>query len=736
MTRALARISESVPPMPPPIRFPLATAAHNARARGRSGSAQASRVVFAFGMAVFALGSAAVAGWHEPLQAQITRIEISSTTIIPNEADLENAVGDYRVISGRAYGVLAPDHPRNTIITDIELAPKNADGLVEYDTKFTIAMPDDATKMSGVLQYEVVNRGNGAPAANAYGHVQLLSGWQGDVTPTETNYTAHVPTAVNVDGSPITGTMLARLADPPPDTRSMPLAVLRRAIPYDAASLDTRQGRLVKKGTETRTGRVGQVEEVAASEWAFADCTNAPFPGVPDPRSLCLKDGFDPAVLYELVYDVRDPLVLGVGLAAIRDLASFFRYESEDQYGTPNPIGGEIRHSIAKGTSQSGNALKTFLHLGFNEDLAGRIVFDGANPHIAGRLTAVNIRFGLPSGSGTLYEAGGEGVLWWTPYADLVRGRERASLLDRCTTSATCPKIFETFGATEFNARLMTVALTGTEGREDLALPDNVRRYYFPGTTHGGARRSDFVVAGTPGDAGVLFDNPNFMAEQMRALGVALVDWVVHDVEPPPSAYPTLAGGDLATNTAEAMGFPPIPGFPGPTGMAVGLADYDFGPDLSYNDFSGRLSNQPPEIVQIIPALMPRVDEDGNERAGVPSLLHEAPLGTYTGWNVTPQGFFRGQPAGGGLVGGYIPFATTRREREAMGDPRLSLEERYGTQEGYLCVVRKAAERQQGRRFLLGTDAERLVALAETANILPSEPANEQARAVADRLCE
>jgi hypothetical protein len=161
------------------------------------------------------------------------------------------------------------------------------------------------------------------------------------------------------------------------------------------------------------------------------------------------------------------------------------------------------------------------------------------------------------------------------------------------------------------------------------------------------------------------------MAEQMRALGVALVDWVVHDVEPPPSAYPTLAGGDLAANTAEAMGYPAIPGFPGPTEMAVGLADYDFGPDLNYNDFSGRLSNQPPGIVQIIPALMPRVDEDGNERAGVPSLLHEAPLGTYTGWNVAAEGFFQGQPAGGGLIGGYIPFAATRREREALGDPRL-----------------------------------------------------------------
>jgi hypothetical protein len=395
-----------------------------------------------------------------------------------------------------------------------------------------------------------------------------------------------------------------------------------------------------------------------------------------------------------------------------------------------------MKWAIGHGTSQSGNALKTFLLQGFNQDEAQRIVFDGANPHIAGRLTAVNVRFGLPSGSGTLYEPGGEGVLWWAPYRDAARGRREASLLDRCRASNTCPKIFETFGATEFNARLMTVALTGTDAKQDLPLPANVRRYYFPGTTHGGDDEGGFVHAPVPLASCVLPKNPNPEKEQMAALAKALVQWVTQGIEPPPSSYPRLAAGELVANTTQAMGWPAIPGAPLPDGMAVGLMVYDYGGTLDANDFTGVLSQWPPAIRATLPPVMPKLDADGNETAGIPSVQHQAPLGTYTGWNVTKTGFFQGQPCGGGLAGGYVPFAKTRAERLAAGDPRPSLEERYGTQEGYMCAVRKAAARETQRRLLLPADARRLVDEATASKPVPSSDATSpEAATAASRWC-
>lgn len=663
--------------------------------------------------------------------ARIVRIAIDRT---------EAAAGGYEHVTGRAFGELDPNDPLNAVITDIALAPRNAAGKVEYATRFTLSKPADMSKASGVLWYDVVNRGapvapaRGARRPESYGHVVLVSGWQGDLVPNEKNWTLQAPIAVNADGSPITGVTLARIANAR-ETNTRPLGMLSNLIPYDAATLDTTKARLQVKSSESRDGVVGATREITSTEWAFADCTGTPFPGVPNPRMLCLKEGYDPAYLYEVVYDVKNPLVLGTGLAAIRDVASFFRFEAKDGNGTANPVAGKITHSIAQGISQSGDALKTFLLQGFNQDESRRRVFDGANPHIAGRLTPVNVRFGMPSGAGTLYEPGGEGVLWWSRYADTARNRGKSSLLDRCHATGTCPKIFETFGASEFNARLMSAAVTGTDGKVDLPLPANVRRYYFPGTTHGGDVDGGFNPAPVPVSGCVLAKNPNPETETMNALMVALVDWVSRGIEPPASVYPGLVDRQLVANTKEAMGWPAIPNVPSPTGMAIGLFDYDFGDKLDYNEFRGIITRQPPGVRRVLPALMPRLNADGNETSGIPSLLHQAPLGTYTGWNATADGFFKGQPCGGGLTGGYVPFAKTKAERTLIGDPRLSLEERYGNQQGYMCVVRKAAQRDVGRRFLLPADAERLVAQAGASSILPAAATSDEGSMTATALC-
>lgn len=679
-----------------------------------------------------ALFAAAVMSATPAAQARVARIAIDK--VDSPEPGLER-------IDGRAFGELDPSDAGNAIITDIALAPRNAAGKVEYVSRFTITRPADPAKLSGVLWYDIVNRGapvtpgEGATRPTDFGHVSLISGWQGDLAQTPKNWAVQVPVAVNPDGSPITGPVMARLADVPAGTKSRPLVMLAAPIPYDAASLETRRAQLITKQSEKRTGEVAGVSEVPSDAWSFGDCSSVPFPGAPNPRMLCLREGFNPALLYELHYEARDPKVLGIGFAAIRDVASFFRYADKDDAGTPNPLAGHIKHAIVQGISQSGNTLKTFLLLGFNRDEGGHIVFDGANPHIAGRLTALNVRFGVPSGSGTLYEPGGEGVLWWTPYQDKARGRVAAGLLDRCTASGTCPKIFETFGSSEFNARLMTVALTGTSGHADLPVPANVRRYYFPGVTHNGDPQGGFQREGRPAPGCVMARNPNPETETMNALQVALVDWVTKGRQPPASIYPTYAAHDLVANTREAMGYPAIPNAPSPTGMAVGLMDYDFGTALAYNDFSGVITRQPPAIRQTIPPAMPRVGADGNELVGLASVLHQAPLGTYTGWNTTAGGFFKGQPCGGGLTGGYVPFAKTRAERTASGDPRPSLEERYGTRAGYMCVVRAAVRAQLAARTLLPRDAERLVARAGKDAPMTGIPETAEGKKIAKKAC-
>ena len=474
-------------------------------------------------------------------EAKVVRVEVDEVQVVDGVSQPSGTAEKFERITGRAFGELDSRDALNAIITDIEFAPKNESGKVEYVSRFTLIKPVDMPKASGVLWYDLVNRGAPVvPGKNAIkpyenGHVTLISGWQGDLVQTQSNRTIQVPTATLPDGSPITGIVMARIANVKAGTSTMPLAVLGNAIPYDAASLDTTRAKVTIKSWEKRNGEIGPTRDLPSTDWAFADCTRTPFPGVPHPRQICLKDGFDPNVLYEVVYEVKNPKVLGVGLAAIRDVTSFFRYEAKDEAGTPNPVAGKITHAVAQGVSQSGNALKTFILLGFNQDERKRRVFDGANPHIAGRLTAVNVRFGVPSGSGTLYEPGGEGVLWWTRYKDEARGRDTASLLDRCTASSICPRIFETFGSAEFNARLMTAGLTGTDSIADLPLPMNVRRYYFPGTTHGGDSEGGFNPVAAPATGCMLAKNPNPETETMNALQLALAEWVSKGIEPPAS---------------------------------------------------------------------------------------------------------------------------------------------------------------------------------------------------------
>lgn len=673
---------------------------------------------FVVGFAIAVTFACAASG-----QAKVTRIVIEQKQSPAYEGKSFGSVGQYEILTGRAYGELDPKDSHNAIITDLQSAPRNARGMVEYVATFTLVKPVDLTKANGVLLYAVPNRGNriSIPAFSATGgaagetgdefflkrgYVILHSGWQGDLLPRPGAETITVPIAKNPDGSSITGLALARFNNMPSGTNTLPLPAAR-----EAASLNTAKAALTK-----RTSEEGAIIPLSGADWAFADCGKTPFPGVPDANKVCVKGGFDPAYLYELSYTAKDPLVLGIGFAATRDINAFFRRAVRDDSNQANPIAGKITHAIAQGISQSGNFIKTFIHLGFNRDEANRIVWDGANDHIAGRQLAMNIRFATPGGAANLYEAGSEPPLWWGNYADTARGRKAASMLDRCRATKTCPKIFETFGSSEFWGLRMSPNLLGTNADVDIPLPPNVRRYYFPGTTHGGGRGGFSTDVTAAAGACELPNNPNPQAETMRALILALTDWVTKGTLPPPSVYPRLGQGQLAWPDHRSIGFPVIPGAPLPDNLINPLLDYDYGPEFKYKDLSGVMAMQPPLIKRVLPMLIPKVDADGNETSGIQSPLLQAPLGTYLGWNVTRTGFYKGR--GCGFAGGFIPFAKTKAERLATGDPRPSLEERYGDHAGYVAAVKKAVGRLLSQRFLLPEDAERLIRQAEESNVL------------------
>ncbi|TMH03100.1 MAG: hypothetical protein E6H67_13660, partial [Betaproteobacteria bacterium] len=543
-----------------------------------------------------------------PASSKVTKLTILSRESPTYNGQSFGVTGQYEKIIGTASGEIDPGDRRNAIITDINLAPRNANGKVAYMATFTLIKPIDTSRGNGVLFYNVVNRGSrnfpysiGGDPGDGFmqnrGYTLLWSGWQGDVAPAANNgnETVQVPVAKNPDGSPVTGPVIFRFWNEPAGTTTVALT----SIPpgaftnnvYQPATLDTAQARLETHSAESPNGVTGAINVIASTDWAWADCRSVAFPGTPDPTRICLRNGVDPTLLYQLVYTAKDPLVLGVGLAAQRDMVSFFRYELADASGTPNPLAGGMSHVLAEGTSQAGNELKTLVHLGFNEDEAGRIVIEGMNDYIAARQTPLNFRFAFPGGAATLTEPGSEPVLWWEDYADTQRGRSVAGMLDRCRVTATCPKIMESFGATEF-----------WRADVDIPLPSNVRRYYYPGTTHGGGGGGFNLTTGTAGGC-MLSSNPNPESDTQRALFVALTDWVVHGIDMPPSAYPKLRDGTLVPASKAAMGFPNIPAIPNdaPNGLVNSMNDYDLGSTFIYNDMSGVISREPPFVKQVIP---------------------------------------------------------------------------------------------------------------------------------------
>ena len=673
-------------------------------------------------------------------EAKVIHIAIASEKPAFNGQSFGKS-GAYEIVRGMVTGELDPADRRNTVITDIQLAPRNANGKVPYTTTFSILKPVDNAKSSGILIYDVVNRGNVRFAARftkfvlaaaapdpdltdagdgslyKEGYMILTSGWQGDMPlagATGGREAIDVPIARNQDGSPVTGPVVVRFAASVPGYEQVNITsnMNTASLPGPGrtpASLDTSKATLISKTSESNTGASDGVEKIPSTDWAFADCRTTPFPGKADPTRVCLKNGFNAARVYQLVYTAKDPFVLGVGLAALRDVVSFFRREAKDSAGAANPLGGAIRNVIGYGVSQPGRMMRDFLNLGFNEDEAGRAVWDGAFLDASAAAGAFNIRFAQPGNIAGLYDPIAEGPAWWEDYTDQVRGRSSWGLLRRCRATNTCPVIMEVEGGADFFFVKGSLGIAGTTGKDDIPLPANVRRYYMASTNHTGGT-DNFNYEQPPVEGCMLPANPLPWFETERALLVAMRDWITKGTLPPPSAYPRVSDGTLVPATAAAIGWPKIPGAPTPEGVLNPVLDYDFGPRFNYNDHSGIIDNAPPIVKQVIPTLAAKVDADGNEIAGVRPLLLQVPLGTYTGWNPIAIGLLKGQECQ--LQAGTIPFARTKAERMAKGDPRPSIEERYRSFEDYYKKLQSAAKDAIAKRLLLPEDADRELKLS------------------------
>ena len=659
--------------------------------------------------------------------AKVNQINLGAPTF-PYGTATFGSVGQYEELDGTATGTIDPNDPHNSMIQDIALAPRDANGLVEYTTKVSILMPVNMANSNRAMLLEIVNRGNkldpgfynvGASATlpqgdgflENQGFTLVWVGWQADLIQPSNLITITVPVAHQSTGSSITGPVRSEfILSAPNSTQNILADSSSNTLGYATANLNNSHDTMTMRQHQNDAKVV-----IPNNQWAYADCSITPFPGVPNPQKVCLAAGFDTDHIYELTYTAKDPLVMGLGMAALRDVGTFLRHETADASGNPNPLAGKIQWSLLNGISQSGRLLRTFLQLGFNQDEASRMVFDGMQPHIGSVRNYINIRFSQPGRlAGTQHTEkqypGPEGSLTYGRTYDVLAGEEgegiSSSILDRCSRNNTCPKIVHTMSDIEYWEAAGAFDTVSPDGTKDSQIPSNVRIYQFSSTQHGGFS----PVAPLPTSTGICeqLPNSNSYTYNIRAMLMALYNWVAKGTNPPPSAYSTLAKGTLVP--PQSVAFPTIPGVTGPAGICNTRIVYKRGRSYDPQDVSGVISSEPPVAGAAYPTLLPQVNADGNDLDGLRSVTLQAPLATYTGWNVRRAGFSQGDACD--LTGSSIPFALTQAQRIASGDPRPSLQERYGTLAGYTTAAQAAAASLVKQGYLLSSDQAAAVASA------------------------
>lgn len=631
--------------------------------------------------------------------------------------------GAYETLVGRLDLAVDPEAPPQETVVDLERAPRNAEGMVEFATDFVLLKPVDPEKGNRRLLFEFVNRGhnrtlqtfNGAPghhcnrprtiedAGDGFllrrGYSLVWAAWQGDILPGDDRLLLTVPVATD-NGRPITGRVRSEFIAHQPGIRSFPLSGYGTVRSYPVAAPD--------RGDAVFTCRQYPWSErftIPPDKWQFARLEPAISTGtvyasghavVPSATHVFVPAGFQPGWIYELIYTARDPLVLGLGYVAIRELISFLKYGTVDSAGTPNPLGEEaLRPETAYcvGRSQSGRVIRDFIYLGFNADSQGRRVFDGAYSHVAGAgRMALNHRWAQPVRLPSFqheehYTYADRFPFSYARSVDHLTGATDA-ILKRPETD---PLIIHTQSSTEYWQRHGSLVHTDTRGN-DLPQPDTVRIYLLASAQHWPHPRAEQNKRGLTHHFNIISTMPLF-----RSMLELLDRWATDGTPPPSSRIPTRTEGTLVTIDEWRAQFPRIPGIVLPR-EPNRLPLYDYGPDADRGYISSE-PPQPPAHGEEYPILVPAVDRDGNDIPGIRMPLVQAPVGTYTGWNIRARGYSPGDMASG--TGSYIPFPTTAAECEALSDPRVPLEARYGSGGAFLEAVAEAARRLAAEGFLL-----------------------------------
>jgi hypothetical protein len=655
--------------------------------------------------AAIAAGALAVS---VPVDARITRIDITTTESPTFGGYAWPGVGQYDKIVGVAHGELDPADRRNAVITDIALAPRNANGKVEYAFDFYLLRPTDLAKGAHKLMYEPPNRGrklygtlnrtaggndpgsatDAAALSQAFlmqrGYALTWSGWDASAGSNNANFnmTITLPVARNPDGSTITGPAYEYIVN----------AGSKYNLTYQPATLDQAQATLTH-----RVHLDDPPQVVPASDWQYSA----------DGKSISLTGGpFTASDIYEFTYTAKDPTVNGIGFAAIRDWIAFLRFASTDDAGIANPLAGDVRKVYTYTLSQPARLLNDFTLLGFNESEKGQKVIDGMLQWIgAADGVNMNYRFSQPGRTNRnrqelLYQ---EGVF---PFANVTTtdpiSGQTASRYDRCSATNTCPKAMEIWSANEYWVKAASLMHTTPDGRSDLPDSPYTRNYFISSHQHG-------VGNGASKGACQQLQNPLDSAPVQRALWQAMDRWETTGTAPPPSMVPKIADGTLAKSTQQAdVGFPGIPGVTY-TGLKTTRYRFDFGPNY-YS--TGIPTINPPAVTPpyednpangpIYPSFVPKTDADGNDIAGVRLPDVTVPLATYTGWALRAGTWANDGCEGSGQM---IPFAKTRAEREASGDPRLSIEERYPNFSAYYFAVVGAIDKFVRNGWMLPEDA-------------------------------
>jgi hypothetical protein len=671
------------------------------------------------------LGSALLLGCAQlavtpAVDARITHIQVVSVQS-PTFGGLSfGDVGQYEKIFAIAYGEVDPADARNALITDIQLAPRNASGKVEYNVDVHIIKPIDMSKGNGRILYDVVNRGNdillgvmnGAggnnptTAADAgtglmmrLGYTHVVSGWEdeGLVAPGNSRALARLPIARNPDGSSVVAnTITEQIFDAPTGT-TFPLT-------YAAANLDKSQAyMLVHNHTSFVGGPLVNRVLVPSSVWSYVDNLT-----VQINRTDPFLAPYDQGAAFEFVYPAKDPQVLGLGFAATRDVVSYLRHSN----AADNPLRGGIQFAITHGESESGRYLKGFTYWGFNQDEDGNIVFEGIQPKISGaHAIASNDRFGDANATGRSYQrhlsAKQEFPFTYEVRTDPIGGKTDGIFV-RCQATNTCPKVAHTDSGNE--PRLKPTNLVTQDGLgRDIVLPDNVRVYDIGSTQHAPQANVSTAPSGVCQQPG----NPNPHSPYVRALLVELDQWATQGIPPPPSKYARANDGTLVTSLPQSSsGFPVIPGVVY-TGWynPVDLLDK---------------STLPPTPIpgKSYTVLVPKADADGNDLPGIRTAQVQVPVATYTGWALRRAPFAANEDCA--LTGQFIPFAKTLAARTATGDPRPSLAERYPTFDTYDGQLITAINNVIQERSLLCEDGTRELARLRqlgAAQGVPNPPA-------------